>query len=202
MNKNLAGDELQARDGFRRTFLTGVDMSTVTVQKGRSARQQVIRSRGQSNATPTSLAQNSVISGFAAIATNLAGFLSTVIVARLVGVEGTGVVSFAAAVATITIAVFDLGIQTALTRFVPEVEATGGDEQVRALVWYLLRVFVAANLVLFFGLLGIGVYCYVTNPSSLAWITTENFRSNPTFWVITGSILPGSGARLLRGGLS
>ena len=99
-----------------------------------------------------SLAHNSIVSGLAAIATNLAGFLSTVIVARLVGVEGTGVVSFAAAIATITIAVFDLGIQTTLARFVPEVEATGDDDQVRALVWHLLRIFVAANLVLFLGL--------------------------------------------------
>jgi O-antigen/teichoic acid export membrane protein len=134
-----------------------------------------------------SLAQDTVVSGLAAIATNMAGFLSTVIVARLVGVEGTGVVSFSAAIATITIAVFDLGIQTTLTRFVPEVEATGSDEQVRGLVWYLLRIFVAANLVLFLALLGIGVYCYVTDPSTLSWVTAQNFRSNPFFWAITGA---------------
>ena len=134
-----------------------------------------------------SLAHNSIISGLAAIATNLAGFLSTVIVARLVGVEGTGVVSFSAAIATIAIAVFDLGIQTTLARFVPEVEATGDDDQVCALVWHLLRIFVAANLVLFLGLFGIGVYCYVTDPSMLSWVTAENFRGNPLFWGITAA---------------
>ena len=134
-----------------------------------------------------SLAHNSVISGLAAIATNMAGFLSTVIVARLVGVEGTGVVSFSAAIATITIAVFDLGIQTTLTRFVPELEATGDDDQMRALVWHLLRIFVAANLVLFLSLLGIGIYCYVTDPSTLSWVTAENFRGNPLFWAMTAA---------------
>jgi O-antigen/teichoic acid export membrane protein len=134
-----------------------------------------------------SLAQNSLISGVAAVATNLAGFLSTVIVARLVGIEGTGVVSFSAAIATIAIALFDLGIQTTLARFVPEVEATGGEHQVRALVWHLLRIFIAANLVLFLGLSGIGLYYYAIDPSKLAWVTAENFRENPLFWGITAA---------------
>jgi O-antigen/teichoic acid export membrane protein len=134
-----------------------------------------------------SLAHNTVVSSLGAIATNLAGFLSTVIVARLIGVEGTGVVSFSAAIATIAIAVFDLGIQTTLTRFVPEADASGGDERVRSLVWYLLRIFVAANLVLFFGLLGIGAYYYVTDTDPLSWVTVQNFHDNPLFWFITGA---------------
>ncbi|MEZ5923169.1 MAG: oligosaccharide flippase family protein [Hyphomicrobiaceae bacterium] len=134
-----------------------------------------------------SLAKNSVISGIAAIATNLAGFLSTVIVARLVGVEGTGVVSFAAAIATITIAVFDLGIQTTLTRFVPEVEINSGEGRAQDLVWYLMRIFVALNLVLFLGLVGIGIYLALVEGHAANWITADNFRSNPLFWSILGA---------------
>jgi O-antigen/teichoic acid export membrane protein len=134
-----------------------------------------------------SLAKNSVVSGVAAIATNLAGFLSTVIVARLVGVEGTGVVSFAAAIATITIAVFDLGIQTTLTRFVPEVEARGGEGRMQDLVWHLMRVFVASNLVLFLGLIGVGAYFHFVEGQPAARITVENFHVNPLFWIILGT---------------
>lgn len=139
------------------------------------------------NSAPSrSLARNSIVGSIAAIATNLAGFLSTVIVARLVGVEGTGVVSFAAAIATIAIAVSDLGIQAALTRFVPEVEAAGDEERVRSLVWRLLSIFVAVNVVLFLGLVAIAVYSYAAG-NGFAAITAENFRANPLFWLLSAS---------------
>src|SRR4051794_38327323 len=49
-----------------------------------------------------------------------ASFISSVIVARLLGAEGAGVVTFALWLATFIAAICDLGITASLARFIPE----------------------------------------------------------------------------------
>jgi O-antigen/teichoic acid export membrane protein len=91
--------------------------------------------------------RNSVFSTIAGVATALGGFASMVIVARLVGVEGTGIVSYALWIVLLSVTVADLGLYATMTRYFPELAARGSDEA-NGLAWRLLRLAaIAAMLV-------------------------------------------------------
>lgn len=95
----------------------------------------------------TSFASKSAANAVAVLSTTLGGVLSSVIVARLLGVEGVGMVAFATWAVTIVLALFDLGVPGALARFLPELHALDRPEQAHGLAAILFRWFVAANLV-------------------------------------------------------
>jgi O-antigen/teichoic acid export membrane protein len=79
-------------------------------------------------------AKSTLFSAMATIATIGGGFLTTVIVARLLGPEAVGILAYAAFVVTLAIAFLDMGVPGTLMRFLPELEAERRDDDARALV--------------------------------------------------------------------
>jgi O-antigen/teichoic acid export membrane protein len=66
------------------------------------------------------IVQNSLLSAVAGGATLMAGFASTILVARLLGVAATGAVAYAIWLATMGVTLLDLGAQATLARYLPE----------------------------------------------------------------------------------
>src|SRR4051812_46643343 len=96
----------------------------------------------------SAFARNSVLAAVAGAGTMMGGFLSSIVVARVLGVEGTGVVAFATWVVTMAIMAADLGISGALVRYIPELRAQHSAEAIPGLVGLLLRRFLmSAGLV-------------------------------------------------------
>jgi O-antigen/teichoic acid export membrane protein len=122
--------------------------------------------------------RNSVFSTIAGVSTALGGFVSMVIVARFVGVEGTGIVSYALWIVLLSVTVADLGIYATLTRYIPELSARGTDEA-NGLVWQLLRLAALAAAVLAAVFAGMALWM-ATRGASVA----DGWQASPAFWGI------------------
>lgn len=83
--------------------------------------------------------RNSVFGTVAGLLSALSSVLATVIIAHALGVEATGVVAFAMWVAMVAAAVVDLGVQSSLARYLPELTAAGRAEAARWLAGVLWR---------------------------------------------------------------
>jgi O-antigen/teichoic acid export membrane protein len=88
---------------------------------------------------PSRFARNSAFSMIAGLCTTFGSFLSSVFVARMLGVEGTGVVAYSVWLASIIVILADAGVPATLARFIPELNGRGEDEDARRLTSYLLR---------------------------------------------------------------
>lgn len=84
-------------------------------------------------------ARNSLFSTLAGLGTALSGFLSMVIVARLLGPGGTGTIAFALWVVSLAVTCADFGIHQTLTRYLPQLTAKGDDTVAWSLAAFLLR---------------------------------------------------------------
>lgn len=127
--------------------------------------------------------RSSVLNVIAGLSTTCAGFLSTILVARVLGVEGAGVVAFASWLVTMAVVVADLGIPGALARFLPELRGSGRDGDARGLTGLLLR---RLSVVLIAITLGFSGYAAAT-----AWlrpgpevIDGGNYRDVWLFWAL------------------
>lgn len=136
------------------------------------------------------LARNSVANAIAGLATTLGGVLSTIIVARILGVEGTGVVAFAVWVVTFALLAADLGVPGTLTRYISSTAASGDMRTPDAVVSSLYATFAIAN-----ASLGAAFFAYaawlatVQNQPSLH-IDAATYRTAPLFWgMIGGAVL-------------
>lgn len=89
-------------------------------------------------------ARNSVLGALCGLSITLAGFLSGVLVARLLGVEGAGTVAFYVWLALFLGPVVDLGTAAAVGRYVPELLAQGEVAATRHLTAHFLRILLAA----------------------------------------------------------
>lgn len=123
------------------------------------------------------LARNSAWSAVAGLATMLGGFLSSVLVARMLGVDGAGVVAFAVWAITFSVMLADLGTPGTLARYLPELEARGERDQ--GLVRHLFRIALAASLAIASGFL---VYALWLRVGGVA--TAPGY--DPLFWTIVG----------------
>ncbi len=99
----------------------------------------------------SSFARNSAFGVVAGLLSTLANFASTVIVARILGVEGTGAVAFAMWIVATSAIVADLGVSATLARFLPELTSRGQAGQACALAAFCLRPLVIAALLAGFG---------------------------------------------------
>jgi O-antigen/teichoic acid export membrane protein len=98
------------------------------------------------------LVRNSLYSTIAALGTALGGFLSMVLIARLLGPSGTGTIAYALWIVSIMVTLADFGIYQTLTRYLPELTARGDDRIAWRLAVALLRpapVFLIAGLIVF-----------------------------------------------------
>ncbi|MDX2288233.1 MAG: oligosaccharide flippase family protein [Hyphomicrobiaceae bacterium] len=134
------------------------------------------------------LARNSIANGVAGLATTLAGVLSTIAIARLLGVEGTGIVAFAVWVVTFALLAADLGVPGTLTRYVSSSRALLAEGQQEpgtapaAVIGYLFWPFLLANGLLVVVLVAYAVHVAVGHPAAAATIDVENYRSSAVFW--------------------
>jgi O-antigen/teichoic acid export membrane protein len=93
-------------------------------------------------------ARNSTLIGLAGLASALTNFASTVLIARILGVDGTGVVSFAVWLASMVVVVGDLGVSISVGRFLPELRASGRGNEADQLAGWLLRRLALASCLL------------------------------------------------------
>ena len=110
---------------------------------------------------------SSMINAAASLLSLLAGFGSSIIVARLLGVEGAGTVAYALWIMTAGTLLADLGLPQALLRFV----GRDGDDG-RNLVRVLGRRFSLASAALAAALLGFALFCYARGSIVQAWVWT------------------------------
>ena len=74
---------------------------------------------------PDQFSRNSAYGTIAGLCTAIGSVLANVIVAHMLGVEGTGVIVFALWMAMLAAAVTDLGAQATLARYLPELTLAG-----------------------------------------------------------------------------
>jgi O-antigen/teichoic acid export membrane protein len=101
------------------------------------------------------IVKNSLLSAVAGAATLLGGLISTIVVARLLGVAATGAIAYATWLATMAVTLLDLGAQATLARFLPELQRQDG-ERAADLASALFRLYAAVSGVVVLGV-GVGV---------------------------------------------
>jgi O-antigen/teichoic acid export membrane protein len=84
-------------------------------------------------------ARNSIFGTVAGLISAFTGVVASIIVAHALGVENTGVVAYALWVAAFGAAIVDLGIQASLARYLPELTAAGGADEIHRLASVLWR---------------------------------------------------------------
>jgi O-antigen/teichoic acid export membrane protein len=132
-------------------------------------------------------ARNSAFATLAGIGAAFGSFLSSVIIARILGLEGSGTVAFALWIATLIATVADLGVNASLMRYLPELTARGEPEQARHLTAFLFRPLALASLVALaaFALYAARLWVDDAIPehgSDLA----SHWREQPIMWLLIG----------------
>lgn len=94
-----------------------------------------------------SLARNSILGGLGGISTSLAGLVSSIIVARTLGIEGAGIFAFLVWLALFATPLIELGTPAAVTRYLPELIARGEKGSADNLVSLLTRILLASAVV-------------------------------------------------------
>ncbi|MGL4635497.1 MAG: oligosaccharide flippase family protein [Beijerinckiaceae bacterium] len=134
--------------------------------------------------------RNSIFSAVAGITTALGGFISMVLVARLVGVEGTGIVSYALWIALVSVTIAELGFFATLTRYLPELKARGDSAEADHLVRRLLNYAAAATATLCLAFTGFGGWLWLHQPSQPATV----WQAAPAIWVLVAVLVALQGA--------
>jgi O-antigen/teichoic acid export membrane protein len=132
-------------------------------------------------------ARNTAYSTLAGVCYSLGAFATSIIVARLLGVHGAGTVAFATWIVAITVALTDLGIFAALTRFLPELTHDGRREEAATLTSYLFLPFWLAAMSAF------ALYATVALWPPLQGVTVHVFGpgADSVLWLLIGTLCLG-----------
>jgi O-antigen/teichoic acid export membrane protein len=132
-------------------------------------------------------ARNSALSAIAGICTTFGGFLSSIIAARLLGVEGMGVFAFSVWLVMVAVMLADVGVPGSLTRYLPELHARGEYHAAEGLTGLMFRRFLIALLVVVLGFFSYAAWL-VHASGDYGWeITPANYRIAPLFWTLVGA---------------
>lgn len=101
-----------------------------------------------------------LLSAVAGAATALGGFVSMVLVARMLGVAATGDVAYAIWVVGIIATFLDFGVHSTLARFLPQLIAEHGKQRADRLTAALFRPYAAACFLAFSGLCAYAVWLF------------------------------------------
>jgi O-antigen/teichoic acid export membrane protein len=132
--------------------------------------------------------RNSAFSTVAGIGSAFAGFFSSVIIARTLGVDGSGVVAVALWVVALVATFADLGVGASLTRYLPELTARNESEQARRLTAFLFRplllaCFIAATAFAFYATYLWAINAVLENGSDMVSL----WRAQPLMWLVIGA---------------
>lgn len=92
------------------------------------------------------LIRNSAFGLIASLTTTFGSFVSTLIIARSLGVEGTGIVTYAIWLATTAVTLSSVGVPFTLGRYLPELHTQGQPEAAAQLNAYLLKPYALLSL--------------------------------------------------------
>jgi O-antigen/teichoic acid export membrane protein len=116
-----------------------------------------------------SVVSSSLINTFAGMISLAAGFTSSVIVARLLGVEGSGIIAYALWIMTLATLVSDFGMPQATLRFIA---GNAGADGMRSLLFTALtKRFVATTSLMAIGILGYSLWLYTHDYVESALVT-------------------------------
>lgn len=115
---------------------------------------------------------SSLLNAAAGLLSLFAGFGSSVVVARMLGVEGAGIVAYALWIMTVATLLSDFGMPQAVLRFVGQ--ADGGDGARPGLVLTLTKRFVLTTSTLAVGIVGYALWLDYAGEATatLIWIAT------------------------------
>ncbi|WP_170145926.1 lipopolysaccharide biosynthesis protein [Rhodoplanes elegans] len=130
------------------------------------------------------LVRNTMASATAGLSVMFGGFLSTVLVARMLGVEAAGIVAFATWVVTVSIVVADLGTPGTLSRYLPELLARGDQAQAAGVTRHLFRWPGLIATLLLIGFVGYGTAIGVG--SGAVESGSARIRTDVVFWILVG----------------
>ena len=124
-------------------------------------------------------ARNSGFGSIASLCTSLGSFLTTVLVAHLLGVRDTGIVAYALWLASVATCIADLGIQATLTRFIAECVGVGHRSEADGVANFLFRPLAAASCVVLIGFVSYGGF---------QWYRPGRTGNDPALWLIVGCL--------------
>ena len=136
------------------------------------------------------LARNSAFGAIAGLFTNLSNFGISVVLARTLGVDGTGGVTYALWLITITTTVADLGVPASLARYLPELTASGQSEEAAGLTATLFRRYVVSIMGLALSVAGVAVWIWLRQPST---DVEQSVTGNPFTVLLIGLCCAGQG---------
>lgn len=120
--------------------------------------------------------RNSGFGMVAGLATAVGNFLTTVIVAHLLGVAQTGVVAYAMWVVMLCATIADLGVQASLARYLPELTAASRGAEIGGLTRFLMLRRLAPAV----ALATIGFFLYA------AWLPRSRGFGEAGIWLLVG----------------
>lgn len=132
----------------------------------------------------TRFARNTIFSTVAGICYSLGAFLTSIAVARILGVQGAGIIALAIWIVTLTVALTDFGVFASLTRFLPELTHEGDRQQALQLTSFLFRLFALATVV------PLSVYALLSFWPALGPAASYVFGRDgePLLWMLIGSV--------------
>jgi O-antigen/teichoic acid export membrane protein len=153
----------------------------------------------------TRFVRNSVFSTIAGIVAALGGFFTSVIVARTLGVDGSGAVALALWIATLVATFADLGVGASLMRYLPELTARNSTDQARRLTAFLFRPLLLASLIALAGFIFYAAFLWASKPpSEINGSIGSQWRAQPFICLLIGMFctlqaLSGAATGYLRG---
>lgn len=127
-----------------------------------------------------------IVSGFSSALNN---FATSVILARILGVDGLGTVMFAVWVMVLGSAFADLGSAVALSRYLPELESSGRPELFGPLTRNLFRPFALVLSVVCLAVVLYAAWTWHLHGHSTAETIVTDPRRSPAFWLLTAAAL-------------
>jgi O-antigen/teichoic acid export membrane protein len=126
--------------------------------------------------------KNSLFGTLVAVCNTLGGFLSSLVVARILGVDGVGAYSFAIWIVAATTTFIGAGLPSTLTRYLPELLATQGDEAAKRLASFFLRPILLFTLAPAVIAIGYSLWLFLTKGERAA----GEFSSDPALILLIG----------------
>ncbi len=129
--------------------------------------------------------RNSLFGIVAGFSTTFGNFISGLLVARLLGVELTGTVTFVIWLTNMLVTIFVAGIPPTLSRYLPELSSSDQDKTVLSgVLSYMFRPFISFALIPVVGLLIYAGWLTYTEIQNNTLSLDSNSLRNPTIYVI------------------